>query len=69
MVLNLLRVDEINPENMPLLRVEINPENMPLLRVEINPENMLDRSFYQFKNYSAIPLIESKPIIKLLAIL
>jgi ATP-dependent RNA helicase DOB1 len=34
-----------------------------LLRVEgINPEFMLERSFYQFQNYSNIPaLCESKP--------
>ena len=33
-----------------------------LLRVEeINPEYMLERSFYQFQNYAAIPgLCESK---------
>ena len=33
-----------------------------LLRVEeINPEYMLERSFYQFQNYAAIPdLIESE---------
>lgn len=33
-----------------------------LLRVEeINPEYMLERSFYQFQNYAAIPgLLESK---------
>ena len=36
-----------------------------LLRVEgINPEYMLEKSFYQFQNYAAIPeLFESKPII------
>ncbi len=35
-----------------------------LLRVEeINPEYMLERSFYQFQNYAAIPqLIDSKPL-------
>ena len=35
-----------------------------LLRVEeINPEYMLERSFYQFQNYAAIPdLLESKLI-------
>jgi len=35
-----------------------------LLRVEeINPEFMLERSFYQFQNYAAIPeLIESKTL-------
>jgi ATP-dependent RNA helicase DOB1 len=33
-----------------------------LLRVEeINPEYMLERSFYQFQNYAAIPqLVESE---------
>ena len=39
-----------------------------LLRVEeVNPEIMLERSFYQYQNYAAIPeMVKSKYIVDIL---